>query len=343
MLAATVILGGAGVLLVLFIVPNGFEYGISGVLLVIMYACGFIRLLLLPAAIACATIVAIGNLLLIVQGASGFTFFNTNIFLVSAVVIGMCYTALLEWMERRAFRLELNLEREKAASEEMVRAFIPDGIAAQLRGGKKNIAEAFGEATILFADLVGFTSLTRRLSPGHLLEVLSDVFSELDVLAEKHGVEKVKTIGDNYMAVGGVIGDSTNNVEGVAEFAIEALGFIEQYAKENDLPLQIRIGIATGAVVAGVIGAKIPIFDMWGETVNLASRLESHGAPGTIQVSESSYWRLRTKFAFEEKGVMELKGGITETVFVLTGRKISPERVSEPPPVALTKPSLRAI
>lgn len=342
-LAATVISGGAGVLLVLFIIPGGFDYGVSGVLLVVMYACGFIRLLLLPAAVACVTIVAIGNLLLFVNGASSFIFFNTNIFLISAVVIGLCYTALLEWMERRAFLLETRLEQEKRASEEMVRAFIPDAIAAQLRGGKKTIAEAFGEATIFFADIVGFTSLTRRLSPGHLLEVLSDIFSAMDALAEKHGVDKVKTIGDNYMAVGGVKDSSSSSVENVAEFAIDVLQFVDRYAQEKDLEIQVRIGIATGAIVAGVVGAKVPIFDMWGETVNLASRLESHGEPGTIQVSESSYWRLRNRYEFEERGQMQLKGGITETVYTLTGRKIAKSSEQPVPASNVPWPNLRAV
>ena len=320
-LCAIVIVGAAGVLLVLHLLPEGFTYGLGGVLLVIMFACGFIRLLFRQALVACVAILATANGFLLVHGSAPFDYFNANFFLVSASIIGLSYTALLEWMDRRAFHFEEALREEKRATDRVLRNFIPDRIADRLRGGEKNIAEAVGEGTVLFADLVGFTSLTQRLAPGHLVEILSDIFNTLDNIAERKGIEKVKTIGDNYMVVGGVQNPSPKSAEAVAEFALEALDAITEYAENKELPLQFRIGMATGSLVSGVIGTKVPIFDLWGETVNLASRLESEGAPGTIQVSESTYWRLHQSFEFEERGLVRFKGDIEVMAYQLNGRK----------------------
>lgn len=322
-LSATVVLGAAGVLSVLTFMPDGFTYGIPGVLLVIMYACGVIRLLFWPALVSCVTILAVANGLLVLKGATDFQYFNTNVFLFSASVIGLSYTALLEWMERHAFRLEDGLRKEKKVSDTMLRNFLPDRIWERLREGDRSIAEPVGEATVLFADIVGFTSLSRRLAPGHLIEVLSDIFTSFDEIAERHGVEKVKTIGDSYMAVAGVRTPWPRSAEAMAEFAIEALAFVRRYAEDRDLPLEVRVGIATGAVISGVIGTQVPIFDLWGETVNIASRLEEEGIPGAIQVSEGTYWRLRNKYEFEERGVLKVKHGISINTFMLTGRKVA--------------------
>ncbi len=322
-LSTTVVLGAAGVLLVLAILPNGFTYGTPGLLLVIMYACGIIRLLFVPALVTCAAITALANVVLAVKGGSSFEFFNTNVFVVSASIIGLSYTALLEWMERRAFKLEDGMRKEKKASEEMLRDFLPDRIKERLREGERSIAEPVGEATVLFADIVGFTALSHRLAPGHLVELLSDIFTKFDEIAERNRVEKVKTIGDSYMVVAGVRTPWTRSAFAVAEFAIEALAFVKEYSDRNDLPLQVRIGMATGAVVSGVIGTRVPIFDLWGETVNVASRLEAEGVPGAIQVSESTFWRLRGQYEFQERGLLKLKHGMTINAYLLTGRKVA--------------------
>lgn len=322
-LSITVVLGAAGVLMVLAILPNGFTYGTPGLLLVIMYACGIIRLLFVPALITCTAITVLANVVLAGKGASSFEFFNTNVFVISASIIGLSYTALLEWMERHAFRLEDGMRKEKKASEEMLRDFLPDRIKERLREGERAIAEPVGEATVAFADIVGFTALSHRLAPGHLIELLSDIFTRFDEIAERNHVEKVKTIGDSYMVVAGVRTPWPRSAMAVAEFAIEALAFIKEYSDKNDLPLQVRIGMATGAVVSGVIGTRVPIFDLWGETVNVASRLESEGVPGAIQVSESTFWRLRGSYEFQERGLLKLKHGMSVNAYLLTGRKVA--------------------
>ena len=322
-LCVTVVLGATGIVLVLAILPDGFTYGVPGLLLVIMYACGAIRLLLSAAVIACCAIVALANVMLLAKDASAFQLLNTNVFLISASLIGLTYTALLEWMERHAFALEEDLRKDKQASETLLRNFLPDRIMNRLRDGERSIAEAVGEATVLFADIVGFTSLTHRMAPGHVVEVLSAIFNRFDELSDRLGVEKVKTIGDCYMAVAGVRSPSPRSAEAMAEFAIEALAFVREYARENDLPLQVRIGMSTGSLVSGVIGTHVPIFDLWGGPVNDASRLQQESIPGAIQVSETSYWRLRNRYEFQERGTLTLKHGEHISAYLLTGRKVA--------------------
>ena len=238
-------------------------------------------------------------------------------------MIGLVYTALLEWTERHAFALEEDLRQDKQASETLLRNFLPDRIMNRLRDGERSIAEAVGEATVLFADIVGFTSLTHRMAPGHVVEVLSAIFIRFDEISDRMGVEKVKTIGDCYMAVAGVRSPTPRNAEAMAEFAIEALAFVRSYAEENDLPLQVRIGMSTGSLVSGVIGTHVPIFDLWGGPVNDASRLQQESIPGAIQVSETTYWRLRNKYEFQERGTLTLKHGEQINAFLLTGRKVA--------------------
>jgi class 3 adenylate cyclase len=165
----------------------------------------------------------------------------------------------------------------------------------------------------------------------------------MDEIAKAKGVEKVKTIGDNYMVVGGVRDPSSDSAEAVVEFAIDVLNAIDQYATQSGLPLRMRVGIATGAVVSGVIGTKVPAFDLWGDTVNLASRLESEGSDNTIYVSEATYWRLQHRYEFEDKGELDFKGGIKARAYILKGRKL----LAQAPEIQVTEtsqpPKLRSV
>jgi class 3 adenylate cyclase len=320
-LCTTLVLGAAGVLGVLYMLPHGFTYGIAGVLLVIMYAFGFFRLLFNTALVACIAILAIANALIYLQGNELFVYLNSNFFLFSASVIGLSCAFLLEWMARRAFHFEHALMEEKEASDAMLRSFLPARIVDRLKNGDQMIAESTGEATVLFADIVGFTSLAGRLAPGHLVEMLSEIFTMLDEIAEEERVEKVKTIGDSYMVVAGVHEYTNTSAKSIAEFALRSMEAVNQYAEKHGLPLRMTMGMSTGSVVSGVIGSKVPIFDLWGETVNLASRLQTEGVEGCIQVSESTYWRLHNEYEFEERGKITVKGNITLATFLLKGRK----------------------
>ncbi|NEP43083.1 MAG: adenylate/guanylate cyclase domain-containing protein, partial [Okeania sp. SIO2H7] len=198
---------------------------------------------------------------------------------------------------------------------------LPSTIAKKLKEGEKNIADGFAEVTILFADIVGFTQLSEKTSPQELVSLLNDIFSRFDRLTDKHDLEKIKTIGDAYMVVGGLPMPRGNSAEAIAEMALDMLEEIARFNSENNLDFSIRIGINTGPVVAGVIGTKKFIYDLWGDAVNTASRMESHGIPDTIQVSEATYNILKDKYLFEERGRILIKGKGEMNTYLLLGRK----------------------
>ena len=152
--------------------------------------------------------------------------------------------------------------------------------------------------------------------------LLNEIFSKFDDLAEKHNLEKIKTIGDAYMVVGGLPEPNEKHAENVAQFALEMLDVIREYRQKSNIPLELRIGINSGAAVAGVIGKKKFIYDLWGDSVNTASRMESHGLPGQIQVSESTYTLIKDLFEFENRGRMEVKGlGLVQS-YLLTAKAV---------------------
>jgi class 3 adenylate cyclase len=208
----------------------------------------------------------------------------------------------LDYLHRENERLLLNV--------------LPPSIANKLKQQVGIIAERFDDASVLFADIVGFTPLSARLSPTELIESLNRVFSGFDELADHHKLEKIKTIGDGYMVAGGLI---EQNADHLAAMATMALAMHENVRKLNSKfgGLSLRIGLQVGSVIAGVIGIRKFIYDVWGDTVNTASRLESHGAPGRTHVSEMVFERLQGRFAFEARGTIELKGrGPMNTYFL---------------------------
>jgi len=210
---------------------------------------------------------------------------------------------------RKSFLItERYLEAERHKSEKLLRNILPAKVIQQLRENPDSIAERFEDCTVLFSDIVGFSELSRKLSAVEVVRLLNELFSAFDDLAEKHGLEKIKTIGDAYMAVGGLPDPDPYHAERTARFAIDLLTVISDYRRQNDHALEIRIGIASGAAVAGVIGKKKFIYDLWGDSVNTASRMESHGLPGQIQVTENTYALLKDKFLFKERGSIEVKG-----------------------------------
>lgn len=211
-------------------------------------------------------------------------------------------------------------ERERLAreNERLLLNILPEPIADRLRHGEPLIADRFDDVTLLFADIVEFTRLSSTMSPHELVGVLNDVFTVFDSLVDRYGLEKVKTIGDAYMVVGGMPERSDDHPARVAAMALdlaESVGRIESAAR---LGIAFRIGIHCGAVVAGVIGTKKFIYDVWGDTVNMASRMESLGVPGRVQVTHAVAERLRGSFEFESRGLIEVKGkGPTPTYFLL--------------------------
>lgn len=213
---------------------------------------------------------------------------------------------------------ELDAERE--LSEQLLLNVLPHSIADRLKHEKGIIADRFSEATVLFADIANFTPVSSRLAPEEVVLWLNDVFSSLDRLVEQHRVEKIKTIGDCYMMVSGLPTPRPDHAEVAAELALALRDEMANRIAPHGRPMRMRIGIHSGPVVAGVIGTDKFAYDLWGDTVNTASRMESHGVEGAIQVTETTYQRLQPCYEFEERGVVEIKGkGVMRTYF-LTGK-----------------------
>lgn len=221
--------------------------------------------------------------------------------------------------ERKQAEEALHAEKEK--SERLLLNILPSAIAHRLKEDQGYIADSFPAVTVLFADIVGFTVLSTRLSPTELVEMLNRIFSEFDRLAEKHNLEKIKTIGDAYMVVGGLPTPHIEHAEAIANMALDMQTEIEQFNNSTGEIFSIRIGIHSGPVVAGVIGIKKFIYDLWGDTVNTASRMESHGIPGCIQVSQATYELLQDKYLFEERGSISVKGKGVMSTYLLLGKK----------------------
>ena len=214
---------------------------------------------------------------------------------------------------------ELRVEKEK--SDALLLNILPEPIVARLNLGESMIADHIADATILFADLVGFTSLSTRLSANTLVHLLNALFSDFDRLSVQFGLEKIKTIGDAYMLAGGLLAPCPDHVEAVADMSLAMRDALHAASNRLGEPLQVRIGIHTGSVVSGIIGTHKFIFDVWGDTVNTASRMESHGTPNEINVSAATYLRLRDKFIFQPCGVIDLTGKGPMEAFFLRGRR----------------------
>ncbi|MBD2577536.1 adenylate/guanylate cyclase domain-containing protein [Oscillatoria sp. FACHB-1406] len=224
--------------------------------------------------------------------------------------------------ERRKTELELRLAREQ--SDRLLCNILPEQIARKLKQGKRTLAEHFNEVTILFADLVGFTPLAAEIEPIALVDLLNQIFSTFDRLAERYGLEKIKTIGDAYVVVGGLPVAQENHAQAIAEMALQMQCAIAEFNLQQTRSFQMRIGINTGSVVAGVIGIKKFSYDLWGDAVNVAARMESLGEPGRIHVAPEAYNRLKAHYCFEERGTIDVKGKGDMTTYWLTSRKANP-------------------
>ena len=211
-----------------------------------------------------------------------------------------------EIKERQGVELALRLSQQK--SDHLLRNILPAAIVEKLKKGDAATAERFESATVLFADIVGFTSLAARISALEVVNFLNQIFSKFDELTEKHNLEKIKTSGDAYIVAGGVPVPRADHAEAIANMALDMQEAIADFKTDTGESFQIRIGINTGPVVAGVIGTKKFIYDLWGDTVNVASRMESQGLPGYIQVTTAIYELLKDRYVFEERGAIAVKG-----------------------------------
>jgi guanylate cyclase len=212
---------------------------------------------------------------------------------------------------------DVRRRRAEARSNELLTNAIPPSIAARLQRGEERIAESYPETTVLFADLEGFTPWVRRTDPTEVVGFLDALFTRFDELAAASGVEKIKTVGDEYMAVAGAPEARTDHAPAAVRLARGMLAAVEEARRSLDAPLQVRIGLASGPVVGGVIGQRRILFDLWGDTVNIASRMESSGVPGRIHLATSTRALLGDSYVFEEREPVEVKGLGPMTTYLL--------------------------
>lgn len=238
------------------------------------------------------------------------------------------YEGTVEEITKRKVAQEA-LRYQQEQTEHLLLNILPEPIAQRLKMAESTIADSFAQVTVLFADIVGFTQLSTQIPPAELVELLNKIFSAFDQLAEQHELEKIKTIGDAYMVVGGLPVPRTDHAAAIAQMALDMLQEIARFKTADGNSFSIRIGINTGPVVAGVIGIKKFIYDLWGDTVNIASRMESQGLPDCIQVTEATYELLRDQYHFVTRGVIDVKGKGKMTTYLLTGRRVESSKLSE--------------
>lgn len=274
-----------------------------------------------PLALITAILIVIGfEASMLLTDVSGSTLFYNNFMLFGVLTPGIVAGHTLERLWRRDFLRALELERERERSDALLHNVLPETIARRLRTGSGGIAEAADEVAVLFADIVGFTPLAERSDPRTLVAFLDRLFVRYDELCDLHGAEKIKTIGDAYMAVTGVPDRHPDPAGAIAELA---LGIRDATAAmEDDLygAIEVRIGISSGPVVAGVIGRRKFAYDLWGDTVNTASRMESHARPGAIQVCGTTRRLLGERYRLAGPRMVEVKGKGSMTTWELVGR-----------------------
>lgn len=216
------------------------------------------------------------------------------------------------------------LSAERARSESLLLNVLPAKIADRLKATRAAIVDDFADCSVLFADISGFTSHSRQVPAQQLIKELNTIFTAFDDLTEAHGVQKIKTTGDGYMAVAGVPEPRPDHLSAACDLAMEMQSTMKRLAADLGADLEVRIGVHAGPAVAGIIGTKTFSYDLWGETVNMASRLESYGEPGRIQVSEEVMRRAVSSYEFEPSGTLDMKGFGSVRAFWLTGRRSDP-------------------
>ena len=220
--------------------------------------------------------------------------------------------------------LNASLKQEKERSDALLLNILPAAIAERLKTEPGVIADRFDEVSVLFSDIVGFTPLSERTPPEQLVEMLNAIFSAFDDHAIQHGLEKIKTIGDAYLVVGGLPEARSDHAEAIARMALDMRRVILDFNQRTGNALSIRIGVHSGPVIAGVIGKRKYAYDLWGDTVNTTARMESHGIAGQIQVSRETCQRLSSRFELAPRGLIEVKGKGEMSTWLLLSEKEAP-------------------
>ena len=296
--------------------PNGFIIG-PGALILGMIFLPALTIRFRDTVVVLSAYMVTSLVIMMYYQASAFAFINMMIWVGGGVTFALGLSYILDGVNRQAFLLEQNLTSEKERSEALLLNILPAEIAARLKAEEEPLADHHDNVSVLFADLAGFTGLSQKLAPGELVTLLNDLFSRFDRLAEDHGAEKIKTIGDAYMVATGLNGSVANHAERIASLALGMQAAFRAFCAENGLDLKIRIGVHSGAVVAGVIGKQKFSYDLWGDTVNVASRMESEGIDGEIQVSEETCRLLGEHHRLTPRGRIDIKGHEPRETFIL--------------------------
>ena len=325
LLAVAVLVPSLGLVAMLRVAPVPADYIAMGTMLVLIYVLTFIRMSFIYGVTSCLLIVAAYEYgILTFTSVRGVQFLYPNFFLVSALIVGATASYTIERFSRNDFSQAQIIEAQRVESERLLLNILPEPIAARLKASPGVIADVFDDVTVLFADIVDFTPMSSQLSPHDLVQRLDDVFTTFDELCALHGLEKIKTIGDAYMAVAGVPRARDDHAIAAAEMALDMRAIADRVSQRwmavNGDELRLRIGLASGPVVAGVIGSSKFAYDLWGDTVNTASRMESHGEPAAIQVEASTYERLTGRYTFSAPRTVVVKGKGPMTTYLLTGR-----------------------
>ncbi|MCC6877574.1 MAG: adenylate/guanylate cyclase domain-containing protein [Sandaracinaceae bacterium] len=318
---------GAGIALVLWrlvlagllVDPSTYRAGeaLLGYCVTVVAACALFPLRFPAAAIACAP----PSLALCVVSLTRLhaTTRSSVAWIVVSTLAALGASWLIERANRRVFLYGVELARERERSDKLLANLLPQAIAERLRISPGAIAESAASVTVLFADIVGFTPLAQKVAPAVLVETLDAIFTRFDEIVEEHGLEKIKTIGDAYMAVAGIPVERPDHAKAAAEAALAMRKWVEEREPLEGTHLSLRIGMHSGPVVAGVIGKKRLVYDLWGDTVNTASRMESHGVPGDIQVSQSVWEAIAQDYELEERGQVAIKGKGEMRTWILRG------------------------
>lgn len=254
-------------------------------------------------------------------------FFALNFAAVSTIVFLLLRFATVEKQKAQARLTETHhlLQIEQERSERLLLNILPGSVAERLKNSNQTIADGFADVTVMFADIVNFTQVAEGMAPTQVFAMLNRIFSSFDEMAERFGLEKIKTIGDAYMVAGGLNDGQEDYSDAIADMALAMRELLQRDFTVNEAHLEVRIGIGTGPVVAGVVGKKKFIYDLWGDTVNIASRITSEGVPGMIQVDGITWRRLKDRFDFHEPQTIYLKGKGNMEVHRMIGRKQSAE------------------
>lgn len=311
--------GYAILLTVIFsMLPGGFIAGVGGLIVggifIPAITNGALHASIIMVSQAIASLLTMAFL-----GGSNFEILNALWWIGAGVSFAIAFAYLLDVINRRAFHLERQLENEKQRSEALLLNILPADIAARLKASEEPLADTHESVSVLFADLAGFTNISRKMSADELVNLLNDLFSRFDKLAEMHGAEKIKTIGDAYMVATGLKGSVADHAENIADLALGMQKAFGEFRIDNNIDLKLRIGVHSGAVIAGVIGKQKFSYDLWGNTVNVASRMESEGIADQIQISAETQELLSKRYQTSLRGEIEIKGHRPRETYMLEG------------------------